>query len=109
MSANDTTGNDGWIEGLPTEPGDYWFYDTQSGYAATVQQGQSVHSANGVLIHVTTYFLRPEQYGTPLRRVWHKPLVVPDPPVFDRTCPTCKGTKKHDFNECWDCRGKGKI
>lgn len=100
---------DGWIEGLPTEPGDYWFYVLHAGYPSKVKQGRSAYSANGILMHVATDFLYPQEYGTPTRRVWHRRLVLPDPPEFDRTCPSCDGKGKKHYRDCFDCRGKGEI
>jgi len=101
-----------WIEGFPTEPGDYWFYRTYPGAPSLskVAQGYSAMSGNGVLIHIAGDFLYPGDFGTPLYRIWHMPLTLPDAPDFDRTCPTCKGTGERSFDQkCFDCNGTGKL
>jgi hypothetical protein len=65
-----------WTEGLPTEPGDYWFYRVQSIYKSPsrVMQGRSVLSGNG-LRHICECDL--------IGRVWYMPLTLPEPPEFD--------------------------
>jgi hypothetical protein len=100
-----------WIEGLPTEPGDYWFYQTYPGHKtlSRVIQGDAALSGNNRLICVAGDFIYAESIDGKLKRVWHKPLKLPDPPEFDRTCPTCKGERRFSWNRCYDCGNTGEI
>jgi len=96
-----------WFEGLPTEPGDYWFYVQCADDPPRVLQGRSSMSGSGTLTHIASDFLYAEDFGKPPRgRVWHCRLKLPNPPIFDRTCSSCEGS---GYQECCDCRGKGKI
>ena len=100
-----------WVEGLPTEPGTYWFF-VVDGPRSRTKQGRSFYSGNGVLLHVDDDFLYAREFEGPLRRVWHMPLVLPAPPEFDATCPSCKDGKRFSWSrepDCIDCRGTGKL
>lgn len=72
-----------WIEGFPTEPGDYWFYRTEPGYPGLtgVTQGRTSPGLSG-LIHKAGEFLHEHEHRTPVKRIWHKRLVLPSPPVL---------------------------
>ena len=98
-----------WIEGFPTEPGDYWFYMTNPGYPNLSRPiaGRTNRNGQGNLMHVAEDFLRPETFKDALHRIWHRPLDVPEPPDFDRTCPTCEGKKT--YTRCFDCSGTGEL
>ena len=100
-----------WIEGLPTTPGNYWFYMTRPGYPSLckVTQGRTGRMGSGELMHIADDFIYERDWDTPLKRIWHMRLNLPPPPSFDRTCPTCEGTTKYRWRPCSDCKGTGEI
>jgi len=99
-----------WIEGLPTEPGDYWFYQISAGHKSfsRVTQGTAATTGDGSLMCIASDFLRERDFNGTTKRVWHKPLVLPAPPDFDRTCPTCEG-KTSAWKRCYDCGDTGEL
>lgn len=104
-------GNDGWVEGLPEQPGDYWFYEVTAAYPglSVPKQGRTELCSDGRLMSIARDFIREESYGRPTRRIWHKPLVLPDPPVFDSKCPTCAERSEWHKLHCGDCLGTGHL
>ena len=100
----------GWSEGLPTEPGDYWFYRVQAGYKglSRVVQGRSAFSGNGILMHLAGDFMHDRDFNGTTSRIWHMPMTLPEPPEFDRTCPTCKG-QNPSWKRCFDCNDTGEL
>lgn len=104
--------NDGWIEGLPDKPGDYWFYRVEAGYPrlSRVEPGRALMPGSGPLTCICGDFLYARDFDGVRRRIWHKSLILPEPPEFDRTCPTCKGTPpRWQWDMCRDCRGTGTL
>lgn len=103
--------DDGWVEGLPTEPGDYWFYRTNPGHMSLsrVTQGHTSKNTSGSLLSVASDFLYESSFNGTTKRVWHKPLILLASPSFDRTCPTCKDAHKWAKERCFDCKGTGEI
>jgi len=99
-----------WIEGLPTEPGDYWFYRVRPGYKSLsrVVQGRSALTGDGSLMYIADDFLWERDFNGSTSRVWHMVLTLPKPPEFDRTCPTCKG-QNPKWKRCFDCSDTGEI
>jgi hypothetical protein len=98
-----------WVEGLPTEPGDYWFSILRAPHPRYITQGSCFMTANNVVMSVAKDFICPQDINGTTRRVWHMPLYLPPPPSFDATCPSCEGTGKKEWRECYDCQGKGSL
>lgn len=98
-----------WVEGLPTEPGDYWFYKTWPGNKnlSGVIQGTARPMSDGRLMCIAQDFVREDNFNGTTKRVWHKKLTLPEPPDFDRTCPTCEGKKS--YRSCFDCGDTGEL
>ncbi len=105
--------NNGWIEGLPTEPGDYWFYRYRvlrgCKSLSAVEQGSAFVPASGGIMCVAADFLYPQSFNGTTNRVWYKRLVLPVPPNFDRTCPECKGADEWVRKRCFHCSGTGEL
>ena len=100
--------SDEWIEGLPEEPGDYWFYITRPPYEARVELGRASISSNGKLMCLATDFIWDKPDPKSNKRYFYRPATVPEPPEFDKTCRACDGNSP-SWRVCGDCNNTRQI
>ena len=102
-----------WVEGLPTEPGTYWYFLWEPGTAREtrrVRLGTAGEISDGSLMHIVDDFLSESRISK--GRYGHIRVDVPEEPEFDRACPDCDGTGKRpgsSWANCYHCEGKAII
>lgn len=74
---------DSWIEGFPTEAGDYWFYlhnPDRTDRAGRLMLGRASMSGNNVLMFVAEgCFLNEQRWEHP-HKIFHKKAILPEGP-----------------------------
>ena len=64
-----------WIQGLPTEPGWYWFFNGAVRFVAVIKENRLFRNEDDP--RCCGY---PLEYYSDAKEVWHMPCVPPSPP-----------------------------
>ena len=76
-----------WTKGLPTEPGDYWFYGYRYGKVSCGNEASPKFMRMRVTMTVNNYLMYVTEgqflYESEVEEPWHMPLEYPIPPNME--------------------------